>query len=171
MAELIDFDATLADAEGAPATFPFRFLGEEWELPTSPLAKDMLKVRRMYMRVAELSVKKATGQISDADADKIIELAGGADIEDLLGMLIGSELVEEWMGAGMTDAQLKAVFRYLWRLYNGLDPEAADVEGEALPPANRGQRRKATKSTASSSGSDSSRPTGSASTTKKSRKR
>lgn len=174
MGELIDFDATLAQVEGGDeaATFPFRFLGEEWQLPVSPLAANMLKVRRMYMRVAELNVKRATGQISEEDASRIIEVAGGADIDDLLGMMIGNDLVSTWMSAGMTDDQLKRVFRYLWRLYNGIDPNVDDAEGEALPPVNRGQRRAAAaKSKPSSKSSDSSRRTGSGSTTKTSRKR
>lgn len=177
MADLIDFDATLADAEGEESTFPFRFLGQEWQLPVSPVAKDMLKVRRMYMRVAELGVKQATGEITEADASKMIEVAGGSELDDLLAMMIGRSIVVQWLDLGMSDDQLKKVFRYLWRLYNGRNPNEADP-GEAEPPVNRGQRRtakkaatKATRSRSSSKTSDTSTPTSAGNTASKSLKR
>lgn len=172
-ADLIDFDATLAEAEGEPASFAFKFLGQEWQLPRSPLAKDMLKVRRMYMRVAELQVKQAAGLITEADANNVIELAGGAELDDLLAMLVGQETVDAWFGASMTDEQLRRVFRYLWKLYNGQDPNEPEDEeqGEALPPASRGQRRAKITSRASLKTGTSSRRTGAGSTTKTSRKR
>lgn len=174
MAEPIDFDATLAAAEGdaeQQATFPFTFLGERWSLPVSPLAKDMLKVRRMYMRVAELEMKLAAGEITEADANKVIELAGGSDMDDLLAMMIGREIVDGWLELGLTDGQLKKVFRYLWRLYNGMDPNEAG-QGEVLPPS-RGERRAkpVTTSRKSSTNGTSSKRTSSGNTAKTSARR
>lgn len=173
MADLIDFDAALAEANGdeeATATFTFRFLGQDWQLPKSPLAKDMLKVRRMYMLVAELNMKMATREVAESDANSVIKLAGGSDLDDLLAFMIGRETVDAWLELGATDAALKKAFRYLWLLYNGQDPNKADDLGEAAPPANRGPARQ-TRSAASSKTGASSRPTGNGSTAKASRMR
>lgn len=172
MASLIDFDATLAQADGeeeASATFDFKFLGKTWPLPVSPPAKGMLKVRRLYMLTSELQMRQATGNITEAEANKLIEVTEGADLETMLTLLIGAGTVQAWLQHDMTDDQLKRVFTYLWRRYNGQE----DGEGEAQPPANRGARRAKPKSagTRSSSTGASSRRTGSGSTTKTSRKR
>lgn len=169
MADLVDFDATYAEAKGLPSTFTFRFLGQDWELPKSPEAIDMLRVQHIYMTVAEMETKRVAGTLTEADANKVVELSGESELDALLAALIGRDIVDAWLDCGMSYGQLQAVFNYLWRLYNGQDP-SVDNLGEAPPPANRGERRARTKSKSSSSNGTSSKRTGSASTTKTSRK-
>lgn len=181
MTELLDFDAVLAEADGieeVSSTRPFRFRGTVWEVPSSPVAKDMLRVRRMYMRIGELDVKIATGQLTEADAQKIIDLAGGSELDDLLAMMVGRELVDKWLSheKPITDDELKKVFRYFWRLYNGKDPNVEEEPAGEAPPPNRGQRRaqtkaKSTRSPSSSKSSGSSKRTSAASTKSRSVKR
>lgn len=165
----IDFDAALAEAEGESSpTFAFRFLGKDWELPTSPPAKNMLKMRRIYMRVAELADKIQAGTITEAEANAVVESGSTYDVSEMLGLMVGPETVDAWLEAEATDAQLVAVMKYLWRHYNGMS-----AEGEALPPANRGERRAKAKSTRSGKSSPdgiSSRPISSGSTGSKSAK-
>lgn len=169
--QVVDFDATLAEVEEGE-TFPFKFLGQEWQLPRSPIALGMLKVRRMNMRAAELQARQASGQITEADANKIIDLAGGADIDQMLAHMVGEELVAQWVASPLlTDEKLRRVFRWLWLKYNGQDPDQ-DYVGETAPPANREERRAVkarTSSRKSSRAGASSKPTGSGNTTKSSR--
>lgn len=168
----IDFDAADNEGNGEPLTV--KVSGKKYELPASPPALAMLKIRRIYSQLAEVMLKKEQGKLTKQDDEMLVELADSMHIEDMLGQLVGKELVDEWLDSGISDVKLKGIFRSLWNRYNSASGEDdGDGDGDVSPkvPANRAQKRSASRRKPSSSTGRASKPISVASTKSKSRKK
>lgn len=139
--EFVDFDE--ADAESADAVISLKVAGKMYTVPASPEAGAMLRVRRLYAGISKFQVKGHLGKLSDDDSLQMVELADEVEVDELLGSLIGADIVKEWVDAKITDKKLKRIFQFLWRRYNGIpdDAPADGVEDPTAPKANRAARR------------------------------
>lgn len=152
-------------AEEGDEQIPIQAFGEVWYLPASPPAEGMMLARRMEMRVAQamLEFDKAK-ETRDLAAVKAIsrDIEDNSDIFQMMRLVVGDEIVDAWVEKKMSEKQAKSLFRWIWRTYNGLDPDApekaegededeeGDAAGEAQAP-NREQRRAIAKTSSKTS--------------------
>jgi hypothetical protein len=128
--DVIDFDAWYE--ENVDPTIPFKLMGKDWEIPGDIPAIAMLRLERIERLIAT--------------ADDDTELPGDLSLDDvsyegLTRMMLGDELVDQWLAAGIGARKLQGVTRQLFAIYRSRQrgeaegkEETDQEEAELSPP-------------------------------------
>lgn len=100
--DLIDFDAWYA--ENAEPTITFRLLGQDWDIPGDPPAIAMLRLERLRIMVSDPNI----------DPNTVVE---DVSYESLTRLMIGDDLVDEWLALGIGNKHLRHVTTRLYEIY------------------------------------------------------
>lgn len=118
-----DFDAAFAERQ----PIPFRLLGKDWSLPASAPAKVILRVQRL---MADLTRMMVSGEV---DEDMVID--EDLSYERMSRLMIGDDIVDAWLDAGIDYDMFQAVTRRLYAIYTGDDPDGdTEDDGEGGGP-------------------------------------
>lgn len=125
-----DFDAWYA--ENIKNTIPIRLMGKTWELPGDAPAAALLKLQRL-----EHVILTAT---TDEDIPDDLDL-GALSYENIVRDLVGGDLLQQWLDAGIGSRLLQEVSRRLYRIYTGREV-ASDDDSEGDGAAGKAPAKK-----------------------------
>lgn len=141
--DLFDFDTWAAEHTAAPIRF--RLFDRDWDLPGDAPAATMLKLHRLEI-VADAAKR---GELPDADTVAEME---EMSTERIVRELAGDDVVDQWIGLGITHRMLQAISGRLYQLHSGAnlasnaddgDESEGDGEGKATPPKTKKAAKKA----------------------------
>lgn len=151
--DTIDFDAWLEENERKP--IEFKLLGEVWEIPGDLPAIVQLRLERIDRFLATATTD------SVLPADLTLE---EISYESLSRMMVGDEMFDQWLEAGIKDQHLIHVTQQLMGIYRG----RGATQGKAPKKRKRKKKRPVPSapgsSTPSSPTGEQSKPVGTPST-------
>lgn len=110
-----DFDAWYD--EHVEKTIPIKLMGKTWNLPGDAPAAALLKIQRLEQIIATAE--------TDDDIPDDLDL-NELSYENIVRSLVGDELLEKWLAAGIKGKLLQEVSRHLYRVYTGRNVKPAD---------------------------------------------